>query len=105
MSRLDKIRGFLGFGLVSRITLQEAIVITTHLRDEPQHSPAGRGNGARLQSLRGLRQRARCLRGPRTGPRFVSCAFCVPLLVFSLSPSSPSLGATVVARIFSVAVL
>jgi hypothetical protein len=42
MSRLDKIRGFLGFGSVSRVTLQEAIAITTHLGDEPQHSPAGR---------------------------------------------------------------
>ena len=42
MSRLDKIRGFLGFGLVSRVTLLEAIAITTHLGNEPQHWPAGR---------------------------------------------------------------
>ena len=42
MSRLDKIGGLLGFGLVSRVTLQEAIATTTRLGDEPQHSPAGR---------------------------------------------------------------
>ena len=105
MSRLDKIGGFLGFGLVSRVTLQEAIAITTLWGTSHSIRRQDGGNGARPSRYERCDQRAGSLRGPRTAPRFVSCAFCVPLLVFSLFPSSPSLGDTVFARIFSVAVL
>ena len=81
MSRLDKIRGFLGFGLVSRVTLLEAIAITTHLGNEPQHWPAGRRKRCSSAAVtRAAISGPRGLRGPRTGPRFVSCAFCVPRL-------------------------